>query len=85
MTFTLLPDPQDTGWRIWPFHGLPAIFIIDKSGHVVYLAEGAREWDSPGMLAALRALIAEPFDSNQPEIRADALPLSADSILTVSP
>ena len=71
LTFTLLPDPQNTGWRAWPFHGLPATFIIDKSGHVAYLAEGAREWDSPEMLAALRALIAEPFDPNQPQVHAE--------------
>ena len=43
LTFTLLPDPDNTGWRTWPFHGLPATFIIDKSGHVVDLVEGARE------------------------------------------
>lgn len=71
LTFTLLPDPQNTGWRAWPFHGLPATFIIDKSGHIVHLAEGFRDWDSPGMVAALRALMAEPFDSNQPELRAE--------------
>lgn len=72
LTFTLLPDPENTGWRTWPFHGLPATFIIDKSGHVVDLVEGAREWDSPKMLAVLRRLIAEPFDPSQPQVRVDA-------------
>lgn len=71
LTFTLLPDPQNTGWRVWPFHGLPATFVIDKSGHIATLAEGAREWDSPEILAALRALMAEPFDPSQPQMRAD--------------
>ena len=72
LTFTLLPDPDNTGWRTWPFHGLPATFIIDKSGHIVDVAEGARDWDSPRMIAALRALIAEPFDPEQAQARADA-------------
>ena len=74
LTFTLLPDPDNTGWRSWPFHGLPATFIIDKSGRIVHLVEGAREWDSPEMLAALRALIAEPFDPEQAQVRAHAAP-----------
>lgn len=72
LTFTLLPDPENTGWRSWPFHGLPATFIVDKSGHVVDLVEGAREWDSPEMLAFLRQLIAEPFDPDQPQVQVDA-------------
>lgn len=79
LTFTLLPDPENTGWRTWPFHGLPATFIIDKSGHVVDLVEGAREWDSPEMLAVLRRLIAEPFDPSQPQVRVDAGQVSGHS------
>ncbi len=69
LTFTLLPDPDNTGLRSWPFHGLPATFIIDKSGHIVDLVEGSREWDSPDMLAALRALIAEPFEAQPALVR----------------
>jgi peroxiredoxin len=85
LTFTLLPDPDSTGWRSWPFHGLPATFIIDKSGHVVDLVEGAREWDSPEMLAVLRRLIAEPFDPSQPQVRVDAGQASGHSTLTLRP
>ncbi len=80
LTFTLLPDPENTGWRTWPFHGLPATFIIDKSGHVVDLVEGAQEWDSPEMLAVLRRLIAEPFDPSQPQVRVDAGQVSGHSM-----
>lgn len=85
LTFTLLPDPENTGWRSWPFHGLPATFIVDKSGHVVDLVEGAREWDSPDMLAVLRGLIAEPFDPGQPQVQVDAGQALGHSTLTLRP
>jgi hypothetical protein len=85
LTFTLLPDPDNTGWRSWPFHGLPATFIVDKSGHVVDLVEGAREWDSPAMLAFLRQLIAEPFDPDQPQVQVDAGQAREDKIPYLHP
>ena len=85
LTFTLLPDPDNTGWQSWPFHGLPATFIVDKSGHVVDLVEGAREWDSPAMLAFLRQLIAEPFDPDQPQVQVDAGRAREDKIPYLHP
>ncbi len=40
----------------WNMIGLPAAFVIDPEGRVVYQALGEREWDSKEMLDKVRAL-----------------------------
>jgi peroxiredoxin len=53
------PLPMDTNMTVaqsWPMKGLPTTFIVDPEGHLVYRAQGEREWDDPALLALVRGL-----------------------------
>ena len=53
------PLPMDTDAKVaqsYPMKGLPASFVIDPQGRLVYSAMGNREWDDPKLLDLVRAL-----------------------------
>ncbi|MGD8796502.1 MAG: TlpA disulfide reductase family protein [Thiohalophilus sp.] len=42
----------------WKPRGLPATYLVNRNGQVIYQAIGGRPWDEPTYLAFLRKLIA---------------------------
>ena len=50
-------DPKSEVSRAFGVRGLPTSIVIDANGQVVGRVEGAAEWDSPQMLAALEPLL----------------------------
>lgn len=56
-TFPILFDHNSTVSHAWNVLGLPASFIVDKQGRVVYRAMGGREFDHPEIEQTIRALL----------------------------
>ena len=54
--FPLLMDLDASVTGAWPVRGMPTTFVVDPEGRIAYRAIGAREWDEPEILEALRAL-----------------------------
>jgi len=50
-------DPQSTAGRAFAVRGLPTSIVIDARGRVVGRVEGAAEWDSGAMMAALKPFL----------------------------
>ena len=57
LTFPVLLDPKGEAFEAWGARGLPKTYVVDKAGHLAYVAEGGREMDSEHIIALLRALI----------------------------
>lgn len=53
---TILRDETAGQLHNWNMIGLPAAFIVDPEGRVVYQALAEREWDSDAILNKVRAL-----------------------------
>ncbi|WP_260293233.1 TlpA family protein disulfide reductase [Sedimenticola hydrogenitrophicus] len=53
VTFTILMDPDGKASQRWPFSGIPATFVLDRQGRIVYRAMGLREWDSDEIIDRL--------------------------------
>ena len=58
-TFPILFDSKSQASKQWDVKGLPASFIVDKQGRVVYRAMGGREFDHPEIEKQIRDLIQE--------------------------
>ena len=56
-TFPILFDRDSKVANAWGVLGLPASFIVDQQGRVVYRAMGGREFDHPEIERAIRALL----------------------------
>jgi thiol-disulfide isomerase/thioredoxin len=56
-TFPILFDRDSKVSHAWGVLGLPASFIVDKRGRVVYRAMGGRDFDHPEIERAIRALL----------------------------
>jgi thiol-disulfide isomerase/thioredoxin len=56
-TFPILFDPDSATAHAWGVLGLPASFIVDRQGRVVYRAMGGREFDHPEIEQAIRTLL----------------------------
>ena len=56
-TFPILFDRDSKVSHAWGVLGLPASFIVDQQGRVVYRAMGGREFDHPEIEQTIRALI----------------------------
>jgi len=52
----------------WNMIGLPAAFIIDPEGRVIYQALAEREWDSDEILDKVRALITAKTDDEKQNV-----------------
>ncbi len=62
INLTILRDETAGQLHNWNMIGLPAAFIIDPEGRVVYQALGERLWDSDEMLDKVRALKVKPTE-----------------------
>ncbi len=51
-------DPRGAAGRALGVRGLPTSVLVNRAGQEVARLEGAAEWDKPGMLERLRALLA---------------------------
>ncbi len=58
-TFPILFDSKSQASKQWDVKGLPASFIVDKRGRVVYRAMGGREFDHPEIEQIIRDLLKE--------------------------
>ena len=58
-TFPILFDSKSQASKQWDVKGLPASFIVDKQGRVVYRAMGGREFDHPEIEQLIRKLLKE--------------------------
>ena len=58
LTFPVLLDADLDTYKKWPVLGVPASFIIDQQGLIVYTVVGAIEWTNPGTRKKIRDLIA---------------------------
>jgi thiol-disulfide isomerase/thioredoxin len=58
-TFPILFDSKSQASKQWDVKGLPASFIVDKKGRVVYRAMGGREFDHPEIEQLIRNLLKE--------------------------
>ena len=56
-TFPILFDRNSKVAKAWGVLGLPASFIVDQQGRVVYRAMGGREFDHPEIERAIRKLL----------------------------
>ena len=56
-TFPILFDRNSKVANAWGVQGLPASFIVDQNGRVVYRAMGGREFDHPEIERAIRGLL----------------------------
>jgi thiol-disulfide isomerase/thioredoxin len=56
-TFPILMDRNSAVSQAWGVLGLPASFIVDQQGRLVYRAMGGRDFDHPAMEQALRDLL----------------------------
>ena len=56
-TFPILFDRDSKVANAWNVLGLPASFIVDQQGRVVYRAMGGREFDHPEIERSIRALL----------------------------
>jgi thiol-disulfide isomerase/thioredoxin len=57
LDLTILLDRKGRTQKPWKMRGLPTTVILDAGGKVRYHVPGQREWDSPEIQAALRALL----------------------------
>jgi peroxiredoxin len=57
LTFPLVRDPSGDIQTAYAVGGLPTTFIIDRDGRIQQRLLGAREWDSPEMVASLRRIM----------------------------
>jgi len=55
--FPLPMDLESSVVQSWPVTGLPTTFVVDAEGRLAYRAQGEREWDDPGLLETVRALL----------------------------
>ncbi len=56
LDFPVLLDSDLAVSTSWGVHGYPATFVLDPQGREAYLAEGARHWDAPAIIAEITAL-----------------------------
>jgi len=56
-TFAILFDRDSKVAKAWGVRGLPASYIVDPLGHVVYRAMGGREFDHTEIEQTIRALL----------------------------
>ena len=56
-SFPILFDRNSKVANAWGVLGLPATFIVDQKGRVVYRAMGGREFDHPEIEQAIRGLL----------------------------
>jgi len=56
MRFPVLVGDGSPVGEQWPLVAMPATFILDRDGRVIYKAIGARDWNAPEILHKIRQL-----------------------------
>lgn len=69
ITFPILLDADGAVTQVWPFSGIPATFVLDPSGRIIYQALGLREWDSEPILKKITALAASAQPASVPVVK----------------
>jgi peroxiredoxin len=59
ISFPVALDASGEISDIYDIRSIPTTFIIDRDGAIIAAAVGAREWDTPAVIAAFTALLAE--------------------------
>ena len=59
MTFIVLLDSGSNTFKQWQAKILPTSFIVDKKGHIRYLAQGPIEWDTDEVSTTIENLLIE--------------------------
>jgi peroxiredoxin len=57
LTFPVGLDGRGEVASLYKIRGLPGSFLIDRSGHIVAVAMGPRDWDSPAAHAVVEGLL----------------------------
>jgi thiol-disulfide isomerase/thioredoxin len=57
LTFRLAFDRKGEAMRAFAVKGLPTTIVIDRQGRIAYRAVGGRQFDDPGIVNALDALM----------------------------
>ncbi len=57
LSFPILLDSDGSVGGEYGAHALPTTFLLDRRGLIFAWAVGAREWDTPEMLATLRGIL----------------------------
>ena len=57
LTFPIGLDPGSAVANAYEMRALPTTFLIDRTGHIVAAAMGARDWDSDAARAVIEALL----------------------------
>ena len=65
LTFPVLLDSDLAVSTSWGVHGYPATYVLNPAGREVYLAEGARDWDSPAVISEILALRGQAGQAGQ--------------------
>jgi len=60
-TFPVYLNTDESAAKSFGITGVPETFILDKKGILRHKVIGPAEWDSPGVMENLRALISEPY------------------------
>jgi peroxiredoxin len=55
--FTILLDSDSVATRRWKVFGLPASFLIDKQGKVLYVLTGPTEWDGKEAVTLIEGML----------------------------
>lgn len=61
--FPVLLDPQGTASHGWKVFAFPSSFLLDREGRIRYSVNSAIDWDEPGAMALIDALLKEPADT----------------------
>lgn len=56
--FPVFLDPKGAAYRTWKVYVFPTTFLLDRRGRVRYASVGGLDWTDPGVLRAIRTLLA---------------------------
>lgn len=59
LTFPVLLDPENKTYNLYRLRGIPATFIIDRKGFIIYKVIGAQDWMKKEWLAYFDRIIAQ--------------------------
>jgi peroxiredoxin len=57
--FPILLDKDSTIFKAWGADVLPTAYLLDRGGHIRYIARGPVEWDRDDIIGMLKQMTAE--------------------------
>ena len=66
--FSILLDPKGDNVQAWNVFAAPSNFVIDGKGKIRYTLFGEVEWDSDGIVNALKGLATEKSADDKPVV-----------------